>query len=306
VFLPDFDLVRPFVDRLQDRIDRLDTRVCLGIDPRPTQHQSTDPATHGDDPARVARAVVSYFRTILEETEQLIACAKLQSAFFEGMGISGQIALAQLLADCRSLGIPVILDAKRGDIGPTAEAYAAAYLDDGVFSSDALTVNPYLGFDSLEPFIKLAVKNGRGLFVLVKTSNPGSRDLQDLPLASGKPVYRQLAEELHKLTARYATGETFSPIGAVVGGTFPDILAEIRGVLPKSLLLVPGFGTQGAGPKAVSAAFLSGGQGAVVSSSRSLTYHNERGDFWIQAREATVAMRDALNHEIATNEREGE
>ena len=131
--------------------------MCLGIDPRPTQHPSTNPANHDGDPAQVARAVVNYFRAILEETEDLIACVKLQIAFFEGMGVSGHIALAQLLADCRSLGIPTILDAKRGDIGSTAEAYAGAYLADGVFSSDALTVNPYLGFDSLDPFVSSAV-----------------------------------------------------------------------------------------------------------------------------------------------------
>ncbi|MAZ53837.1 MAG: orotidine-5'-phosphate decarboxylase [Trueperaceae bacterium] len=292
--------MKPFLDQLQKRIDHHDTRVCLGIDPRPTQHPSTNPANHDGDPAQVARAVVNYFRAILEETEDLIACVKLQIAFFEGMGVSGHIALAQLLADCRSLGIPTILDAKRGDIGSTAEAYAGAYLADGVFSSDALTVNPYLGFDSLDPFVSSAVSNGRGLFVLVKTSNPGSRDLQDLVLASGKLVYRQLAEELHKLAAKYGTDHTFSPIGAVVAGTFPEILAEIRAILPKSLLLVPGFGAQGAGPKAVSAAFMPGGQGAIINASRSLTYLGEHTDFWVQSRQATLDMRDALNRQITT------
>ena len=292
--------MKPFLDQLLNRIDHHDTRVCLGIDPRPTQHPSTNPANHEGDTAQVARAVVNYFRAILEQTEDLIACTKLQSAFFERMGVAGHIALAQLIADCRSLGIPAILDAKRGDIGSTAEAYADAYLDDGVFSSDALTVNPYLGFDTLDPFVNSAVRNGRGLFVLVKTSNAGSHDLQNLVLESGKPVYRHLAEELHKLSEHHASDRKFSPIGAVVAGTFPETLAEIRAILPRSLLLVPGFGAQGANPTAVSAAFTPGGQGAIISASRSLTYLGDHANFWVQSRQATLDMRNALNRQIAT------
>lgn len=287
-----------FPERLHERIARLDTRVCLGIDPRPELHPSTHPENHGGDPARVARAVVTYFRSILEATQDLIACAKLQSAFFEAMGIPGLIAMAQLIADCRRLSVPAILDAKRGDIGSTARAYASAYLGEGVFGSDALTVNPLLGFDSLEPFIEAATTNGRGLFVLVKTSNPGSGDLQDLTLETGQSFYMELAKGLRSLAMRHLDESGFSPIGAVVGGTFPGALMKVRNLLPTSLLLVPGFGTQGADPSDIAAAFLQDGLGAVVNSGRSLTYLTEDIDYTDLAWQATHEMRSALNATI--------
>ena len=141
--------MKSFSERLHERIKQNNSRVCLGIDPRPKDHPFTHPEKYQNDPAQVAKAVVTYFRNIIETTQDLVACYKPQSAFFEAMGIPGTIALAQIIADIKSLNIPVILDAKRGDMGSTSEAYAEAYLGSGVLSSDALTVNPYLGMDGL-------------------------------------------------------------------------------------------------------------------------------------------------------------
>lgn len=285
----------PFADRLFDRIRQTNSRICLGIDPRPDAHPLTHPERFDGDPAQVAKAVVYYFQAIIEATQGVVACYKLQSAFFEALGIPGLIALAQLTADVRARGIPVILDAKRGDIGATAAAYAQAYLAQGVFASDALTVNPYLGADSLEPFAVQAARAERGLFVLVKTSNPGSADLQDTVLESGGRLYERVAELVTKLAEPHRGASGYAPVGAVVSATHPEALAGLRQRLPYSVLLVPGYGAQGGGAEGVVAAFDADGLGAVVSSSRALTYATQEADFAERAREAAENMNNAVN-----------
>lgn len=288
-----------FAERVHARVRALDTRVCLGIDPRPHGHPSTHPEAHGDDPARTARAVVAYVRTVLDATHDRIACAKPQSAFFEALGVPGVIALAQVLADLRDRGIPAVLDAKRGDVGSTAEAYAAAYLGDGVFAADALTVNPYLGLDTLEPFLDAAVAGGRGLFVLVKTSNPGSGDLQDLATADGRRVHERLADALAARAAKLpADADGYTALGAVVGATYPAELTAARARLPQALLLVPGYGTQGGRGADVAGAFDAQGLGAVVNASRTLLYPSGGADVAEAARAAATAMRDDLNRAL--------
>jgi len=285
-----------FAERLHRRIEEGGSSVILGIDPRPERHPLTHPERFGNDPAQVAKAVVYYFQAVIQATEDLVAGFKLQAAFFEALGIPGLIALAQLLADVRARGVPVILDAKRGDVGATAEAYARSYLADGVFASDALTVNPYLGRDSLEPFVRQAVRARRGLFVLVRTSNPGSADLQDARMEDGRRLYEHVADLVASLAEGGAgDGTGYSPVGAVVGATQPKALRALRARLPKSILLVPGYGAQGGRAEDVTAAFHPGGLGAVVSASRSLTYVTQEDDFAERAREETRRMRDALN-----------
>lgn len=288
-----------FPDRLHNRIKAVNSRVCLGIDPRPAAHPLTHPERFEGDPAQIAKAVVFYFRGIIEATEDVVACYKPQSAFFEALGIPGLIALAQLIADIKARGIPVILDAKRGDIGSTAEAYAEAYLADSVFASDALTVNPYLGMDSLEPFIGQAITAERGLFVLVKTSNPGSSDFQDLPLANGSKFYEHLADALTKRNQTLLNGTAYAPLGAVIGATHSAALfTELRQRLPHSIFLLPGYGAQGGTATDLAAAFDSEGLGAVVSASRSLTYVTQGDDFPQRARQAASQMRDDINQAI--------
>lgn len=283
-----------FSDKLHARIQQVNSRVCLGIDPRPDAHPLTHPSRFKNDPAQVAKAVVYYFQAIIQATENSVACYKLQSAFFEALGIPGLISMAQLIADIKSRGVPVILDAKRGDIGSTAEAYAQAYLGEGVFSVDALTVNPYLGVESLAPFLTQAVSEERGLFVLVKTSNLGSADFQDVQTEDGRKLYERVADHLTDSAQKHRSGQ-YSPLGAVVGATYPEELKALRQRLPYSVLLVPGYGAQGASAADVAGAFDSDGLGAVVSSSRALTYTTQKDDFSQAAKRATEAMRDALN-----------
>jgi orotidine-5'-phosphate decarboxylase len=287
-----------FSERLHQRIQELNTRVCLGIDPRPGSHPFTDPQSHERDPAQVAKAVIGYFRDIIEATQQLVACYKLQSAFFEAMGIPGMVAMAQLIADIKSLGIPVLLDAKRGDIDSTAEAYASAYLGDSVFGSDALTVNPYLGMDSLEPFFQAALSQSRGVFVLVKTSNPGGYDFQNIETSDGMYLFDHVAYRIAERARGAVDGSGYAPFGAVVGATYWQELAHLREVLPHSILLVPGYGVQGGAAEQVAAAFDENGDGAIVNASRSLTYITEGADFAEQAASAAQLMRDAINESI--------
>jgi orotidine-5'-phosphate decarboxylase len=287
-----------FSERLTARITKTNSRICLGIDPRPVNHPFTHPDTNDNDPAKISKAVVTYFRNIIQETQDIVACYKPQSAFFEAMGIPGLIALAQLIADIKSLEIPVILDAKRGDVGATAEAYAEAYLGGGVFSSDALTVSPYLGMDSLEPFITAAQKNNRGLFVLVKTSNPGSADFQDLETREGIYLFDEVAYRLQDRSKSLVGKDGFSSVGVVVGATHPEQLESLRDVLPNSIFLVPGYGSQGATADDVVGAFDEDALGAIVNSSRALTYTTQESSYADQSRKAALAMRDAINEAL--------
>ncbi len=294
-----------FATRLHHRVQTLNTRVCLGLDPRPALHASTDPELLEHDPAKVARAVVVYFRQILDATDELVACYKPQVAFFEALGIPGLIALAQLQADIRERGVPLLTDAKRGDLDSTAEAYAGVYLADGVFASDALTVNPYMGVDSLLPFTDRALEAKRGVFVIVRTSNPGGSDFQELKDAAGVTVAEHVAEEVAQL------GETASLVGAtdpagyshvhaVIGATLPARqIRRFRELMPRAILLLPGYGRQGGTAEAAAAAFDGNGLGALVSASRSLTYFGPDADHVTMAREATQAMRDSINGRLS-------
>ena len=256
-----------FGARLHARAAAARSSVCLGIDPRPSDHPLTHPDRVGGDPAGVAKGIVAFYRAVLEASHDRLACVKPQAAFFEALGIPGVIAMAQLIADARSLDLPVILDAKRGDIGSTAEAYADAYLGDGVWSADALTVSPYLGPDTLAPFVERASERARGVYVLVATSNPGASRWQDARQDDGRMAHELVADELQALARRYGR---YGTVGAVVGATRGERLAALRQRMSDVLLLVPGYGAQGAGASDVVPAFDGDGLGAVVNASRSL------------------------------------
>lgn len=259
--------VPTFGARLHARMQAIGSAVCLGIDPRPADHPLTHPDRVAGDPAGVAKGVVALYRSVLEASHQRLACVKPQSAFFEALGIPGVIALAQVIADARSLEVPVILDAKRGDIGSTAEAYAHAYLGDGVWSADALTVSPFLGPDTLEPFVSAATSHGRGVYTLVATSNPGAAAWQDQRSDAGRLVHEYVADHLQALASEHGR---YGAIGAVVGATRGERLGALRERMPDVLLLVPGYGAQGGSAADVSQAFDRDGLGAVVNASRSL------------------------------------
>ncbi len=266
-----------FADRLCLRIDSVSSRLVIGIDPDPKRLFGEGSAFGKAFPGLGIEPALGRFCNMVLEVAAKTACAvKPQMAFFESYGIPGLLALKRCLAEARRMGLPVILDGKRGDIGNTAAAYARAYLEpESDFFSDALTVNPYLGLDSLEPFVSAAKKHGSGLFVLVKTSNPGSGDFQDVLLDGGIALYSKVAKAVRHLGKDNIGSWGYSNVGAVCGATYPEELARLRELLPRSILLLPGFGAQGGTAGDIVSAFYSGGKGAIVSASRSIIFAYE-------------------------------
>jgi orotidine-5'-phosphate decarboxylase len=224
------------------------------------------------DLASVAKATECYCRAVIDAVVDSAAIIKPQAAFFEQLGPHGMVALHALVAYCRQCGLDVLLDGKRGDIGTTAEGYADAYLGrQSPWSCDALTVNPYLGDDTLEPFVKTANQRGAGVFVLVKTSNPGSGFLQDLEL-DGQRIYHRVSQVVQRHAAGSAGQSGYGNIGAVVGATYPEQLGEMREAMPNAWLLIPGYGAQGGTAKDVAVGFDPNGLGAIVNSSRGIIF----------------------------------
>ena len=284
-----------FSERLHTRMLELNTRLCLGLDPRPESHPSTQPKQFDDDPFATAQAVEKHCLAVLESCSPYIACIKPQVAFYEALGIPGLAVLGRLCKVARELGLPVILDAKRGDFPSTAEAYASAWLT-GERAGMSLSINPFLGFETITPFLNAATTNEGAIFVLVKTSNPGSSDLQDLQTANGT-VSEIIAKQLALLAAR-ETG--YGAVGAVVGATHTKELAHFRNLMPNVMLLLPGLGAQGAKATDLAPAFDANGLGAIASSSRAIQYASTGTDYAIATREAAKTMRDELEMALQT------
>jgi orotidine-5'-phosphate decarboxylase len=293
-----------FADRVIAAVRAKGNPVCVGLDPRWQSLPEAIRRRHGSGSlAAVAAAYEEFCGRVLEIVAPLVPVVKPQIAFFEAFGPDGLAVLQRLLRKARQLGLLTILDGKRNDIASTAAAYAdAAFAGvriDGrllpVWDADALTVNPFLGRDAVEPFLESARRAGRGLFVLVRTSNPGAGQFQDLECA-GRPLYLHVAEAVGTW-ARESRGQCgFGDVGAVVGATHPAELARIRAALPDVILLLPGFGAQGATAADTAAAFRDDGLGALVSSSRGILFPFQRTDsHWESAIEAaTRSMIDAL------------
>ena len=259
-----------FADRLIEGVRAKQTPLCVGLDPFPERI----PALFGDARAD-ASALARFGEAVIDIAAQHAAVLKPQLGLFEPYGPEGVAAARDLTAYAQARGMLVLLDAKRGDIGTTAEGYARAALGAAPgFDADCVTVNPYLGLESLEPFIALAEQRGKGVAILVRTSNPGARDLQDLDVG-GAPLWRRTAEMIAPLSARLEGASGWSGLMIVAGATYPDEARALRVVLPKALFLVPGYGAQGASAADAAAGFIAGPrgrEGGVISSSRALTY----------------------------------
>ena len=282
--------VTSFAERLHHRMLELQTRLCLGLDPRPEIHPTTDPKAHGFDPHAIAAAVEQHCLETLEACATLICAVKPNLAYFEALGLPGLAVLGRVCANARVLGVPVILDGKRGDFPETGKAYARAWLT-GDHAGNALTVNPFLGFETLQPFLTAARDHGGAVFVLVKTSNPGSRDVQDLETPHGR-VSDVIAARL-RLEAEH--DGVYNAVGAVVGATHAEELAHFRALMPNVLILLPGLGAQGAKASDLAPAFDADGLGAVATSSRAIHYASNGTDFALRARDAAQRFRDELN-----------
>ncbi len=301
-----------YADRLSAAIRAKSSRVCVGLDPRVDglPPPLSDMARSG--PGGAAEACRIFCCEIADAVADCAAAVKPQAAFFEALGPAGYQALWDVIAYARALGLVVILDAKRSDIGSTAEAYAEAYFAPpaDLPPVDALTVNGYLGSDGIRPFVQAAEKVAGGIYVLAKTSNSSSGELQDLTLEGperGVAVYRRMAELIAKWGAAGVGESGYSAVGAVVGATYPEQLAELRAAVPTVPFLVPGYGAQGAGAAEVAGAFDDDGLGAVVNSSRGIivAYRTEPyasrygpAGYAAAAAAATADMAAAINRAI--------
>lgn len=228
-------------------------------------------------PAEVADAYCDFCCGVIDAVASLVPVVKPQVAFFEQVGPPGMAALADVIAHARASGLLVVMDVKRGDIGSTAEAYADGWLGaKSAWGADAVTVNPYLGDDSLTPFVNTAQERQSGIFVLVKTSNPGGRSYQDRPTGEAKLLYERVAEDIDKLAAANRGANGYGSVGAVVGATYPEELEKLRGMMSHCWLLVPGYGSQGGTAGDVAAAFDEHGLGAVINNSRGIIFAHSR------------------------------
>jgi len=270
-----------FADRLLAAIAQKGNPCTIGLDPRldlipsfvidEIRHLPTDDAIRG--------AIAGFHRRIIEQVAPLVPVVKLQSAFYEQYGIPGLLAFQDTIECARSHDLIVVVDAKRNDIDSTARAYADAFLGAAdvfgaprpAFDVDALTVNGYLGEDSLEPFARVCAEYGRGIFTLVRTSNPGADDLQGQKLETGT-VADRMAGFVDRVGSGLVGRSGYSSVGAVVGATWPQEAEKLRGLMPRAIILVPGYGHQGGTGDGAAPNFNTDGLGAIVSSSRSATY----------------------------------
>ena len=257
-----------FADRLMERV-RLYGPLCVGIDPHPKLFSEL----FGQPSAGM---IAVWAEAVVEAAADKVAAIKPQSAFFEIWGSVGIAALERVCKTARQAGLLVILDAKRGDIGSTAQGYADAYLGEtAAIASDALTVNPFMGLETIDPFLTTARDNGRGIAVLTRTSNPGAADIEE-QIVNNEPIYMHLAKALSE-RGKSLTGKTgWSGLMMVAGATAPDEARAIRAAAPNNLLLVPGYGAQGAGAAHAVSGFVRGAdgtlEGGVVNASRSITF----------------------------------
>jgi len=287
-----------FADLLLDSLREKDSLLCLGMDPV----LENFPPSLSELPLK--KALSLFVMEILESVQDLVPVIKFQVACFERYGSTGFRVLEEALRRAKRRGIITILDGKRGDIGSTAEQYARAYLEEGApLSADAITLNPYLGRDSLEPFFPFFFK-GKGAFVLLRTSNPSAPEIQDLEV-QGLPLYLKVAQLIREWGQQFRGKCGFSSLGGVVGATYPEELSLLRERFPEMLFLVPGYGAQGAGEKEVALAFTEKGEGAIVTSSRQIIYAFKRSpyremeiEFGEAARRAYLDAREKLNSAV--------
>lgn len=293
-----------FADQLASAVRLRGNPVVVGLDPR--WESLPAPLLAGieaikKNAAAKAQVYQQFCEGVIDVVAPLVPAVKPQAAFFEELGPAGMNALANVIRYAQEKGLLVVLDGKRNDIGSTAEAYARGYLgrDASAWGADSLTVSPYLGDDSLRPFVDVATERDAGLFVLVKTSNPGGAAFQDL-LAAGQPVYRHVAQHVEALAVETIGECGYGAIGAVVGATYPEQLAELRAAMPHTWFLVPGFGSQGGTAADVAAVFDTNGLGAIINNSRGIIFAHRRPEYadtfgdarWQEAVEA--ATRDMI------------
>ncbi|MBI5755275.1 orotidine-5'-phosphate decarboxylase [Candidatus Peregrinibacteria bacterium] len=301
-----------FSDKLIQAIRKKKSAVCVGLDPRISQipdficKKSVREWKKSFQAA--GSAIFEFNKGIIDAVADLVPVVKPQIAFYELFGAEGISAFIQTIDYAKKNGLLVIADVKRNDIGSTAEAYAQAFLGESdvfekklrAFDADAVTVTPYLGYDGIKPFLESCRQHGKGIFVLVKTSNPSSGDLQDIVSRAGISNYETMAHLLESWGADDVGKEGYSSVGAVVGATYPRESAKLRKIMPRTIFLVPGYGAQGACADDVKVCFDKNGLGAIVNSSRDIIFAYKKSkqygekQYGEAAREAVMEMNREL------------
>ncbi len=277
-----------FADRLQEKINQ-SSPVCVGLDP------ALEKLPNGLH--RSAQGVLEFCKGIIDATKDIASCIKPQMAYFEVLRAEGMQVFWDVCDYAHQQGLIVIADGKRNDIGTTCEAYADAYLSSDS-SIDALTVSPYLGSDGIKPFIDRAMKHKKGIFVLVKTSNPSSGELQDLPVGD-EAVHEHMAQLVESWAREQLRSNNVSCVGAVVGATYPEEMKYLRTLMPHVPFLIPGYGAQGGTAADIKHGFLADGSGAIVNASRSIIFASKGKNWKEAARKAAEEMVEDLRKVIS-------
>lgn len=308
--------MKNFGDKLYEACVAKGSCICVGLDPRldkiPSQIREKALSQNKNTFKAAAEAVLEFNKGVIDAVYDLVPAVKPQIAFYEMFAEEGIRVFRETIDYAKSKGLITIADVKRNDIGSTAEAYAHAFLGEvdlfgekvKVFDADAVTITPYLGWDGIKPFMEACIKYGKGIFILVKTSNPSSGDVQDLCMKDSKAVYEIMGHYIDSWGADDIGKNGFSPIGAVVGATYPDQSKRLREIMPNSFFLVPGYGAQGGTAKDVKNCFKKDSHGvmtgAIVNSSREIIFAYEKSEKYGEkeydkaAREAVKKMNEDL------------
>lgn len=301
-----------FATKLNQQIKSKNSRVCVGLDPRlewlPEKIKSEAIKEYGETFEAAGKAIEIFNKKVIDAVAPYTAVVKPQIAFYEQYGPAGMAAFQGTVQYAHEKGLLVVVDAKRGDIDSTAQAYANSLLGktdlfgkrEFCYDVDCITVNPFLGEDSILPFIETAEKYGKGIFILVKTSNLGSKDIQDLRFGD-KTVSEMVADWVEKHANKHLGENGYSSIGAVVGATFPEVAKSLRKRMPHSIFLVPGFGPQGGNLKGISNFFNDDGLGAIINSSREIVFSNKGKEQknYLQVIESNIkTFKQSINKEL--------
>ena len=304
------------IDKLIEKIKETNNPTVMGLDPRYDMIPEVVRTKYSNDLEGISKAILEYNKELIDNTYDIIPSIKPQLAFYEMFGIEGMKVFKETCKYAKEKGMIVIADAKRGDIGSTAKGYSNAYLGQtpiaeekiSVFDNiDFLTVNPYLGVDSIKPFVEDCIKYDKGIFVLVKTSNPSSGELQDLKLENGETVYEHVANLVEEWGEELRGKYGYSSVSAVVGATYPEQLKKIREKAPHTYFLIPGYGAQGGKANDIALGFDSNGLGGIVNASRSLmcAYKSDKWkekfnekEYGKATRTEALEMREILNNAI--------
>lgn len=301
---------------LSEKIKQKQNPTVMGLDPLldyiPNHIKIAAAEKFDDSSAAAGEAIFNFNKALIDAVCDQIPAVKPQSAFYEMYGIDGLIALKKTAMYARSKGLYVIIDAKRGDIGSTAEAYSSAYLGEtsllkekeSFIACDCMTVNPYLGIDGIKPFLDNCVKYDKSIFILVKTSNKSSGDFQDIIIKDKEiPLYEIVAQKVTEWGRTFnIKNERYNPAGAVIGATYPKQLEILRAKMPDTFFLIPGFGAQGGNAGDVKAAFNKDGTGAIVNSSRAIMCAYQKKESFDERNFAEYAREEVLNMKKALNE----